>query len=583
MAANTAPANSGAIVIPETQEARVPAWTIEQCDEAVALVSDRRKAWIDVSPEARADLLTQVITSTVDVAERWSRAEAELKGIPDGSSYDGEAAAWGPYPPVRIARMLRNSMRDIAKHGAPKLAGKPTTRPDGQVVVPVFPLTMIDRALFPMYSGEVWLEPGIRVDQVQQAAAYRNPGEGELCVVLGAGNALAVPMLDTLYQLFVHNRVVILKLNPANESLGPLLQLAMAPLLREGYVRIAYGGADVGAHLTSHPQVDHLHMTGSDKTHDAIVFGVGEEGARRKAADEPVNDKPFTSELGSVSPVIIAPGEWSDEELEFQAKQVHRFLNQNSGFTCGAMRVLVTWRDWPQRDAFLAKIREVMEDAEDRAAFYPGAHDRWKAFVDEHPDAVHFGEPTDVMIPMTMLPELDASNADDIAFKVESFVSLFADVPIDGAKATAFLANAVEFCNETLWGTLGAAIIAHPKALKDPVVGPAIDKAIADLRYGAVTVNVWALMSYGLGSTTWGGFPGHVRNDIQTGIGQVGNTQMVEGIQKSVVRGPWRLGKKPPESHDFTTMGSLAPRLIQLEAFNDFTQIPGIVMDGAKG
>ena len=53
-------------------------------------------------------------------------------------------------------------------------------------------------------------------------------------------------------------------------------------------LRIVDGGADVGQYLTGHPRIDEVHITGSDKTYDAVVFGTGAEGARRKAADEPV-------------------------------------------------------------------------------------------------------------------------------------------------------------------------------------------------------------------------------------------------------------------------------------------------------
>ena len=60
-----------------------------------------------------------------------------------------------------------------------------------------------------------------------------------------------------------------------------------------------------------HPLVGDVHVTGSDKTHDAIVFGAGEEGARRKAANDPVLTKPVSCELGNVSPVVVVPGVWT--------------------------------------------------------------------------------------------------------------------------------------------------------------------------------------------------------------------------------------------------------------------------------
>ncbi len=43
-------------------------------------------------------------------------------------------------------------------------------------------------------------------------------------------------------------------------------------------LRIVEGGAAAGRYLTGHPRVDEVHITGSDKTYDAVVFGTGAEG-----------------------------------------------------------------------------------------------------------------------------------------------------------------------------------------------------------------------------------------------------------------------------------------------------------------
>ena len=182
-----------------------------------------------------------------------------------------------------------------------------------------------------------------------------------------------------------------------------------------------------------------------------------------------------------------------------------------------------------------------------------------------------------------MLPDLDPSIDDDIAFRVESFNGVFGETSIGGRDVAAYLDTVAEFCNETLWGTLAATIIVHPTSMKDPAVAAAVERLIERLRYGTIAVNAWAGIGYGLGSTTWGAFPGHPRNDIQTGQGWVRNSFMVERPQKSVIRAPWKLGKKPPQSYDFTTMGSLARRLVKLEAYGDLKQLPGIVADGIKG
>src|SRR5207302_9709720 len=106
-------------------------------------------------------------------------------------------------------------------------------------------------------------------------AIYRTKGDapGRVCLVLGGGNVSSIPAMDVLYKLFVEDEVVLLKMNPVNEVLGPVLGEALKPLASGGWLAIVYGGADVGAHAAEHPKIDALHVTGSDRTYDAIVWG----------------------------------------------------------------------------------------------------------------------------------------------------------------------------------------------------------------------------------------------------------------------------------------------------------------------
>lgn len=63
-----------------------------------------------------------------------------------------------------------------------------------------------------------------------------------------------------------------------------------------GVLRFCYGGAAQGAHLTGHPGVDSVHLTGSADTFDAIVWGPG----NKEKKGEPVLKKPVHAELGNV-------------------------------------------------------------------------------------------------------------------------------------------------------------------------------------------------------------------------------------------------------------------------------------------
>ena len=352
----------------------------------------------------------------------------------------------------------------------------------------------------------------------------------------------------------------------------------MASLIEAGVLVIVEGGAEAGKHLCAHELVDEIHVTGSDKTHDAIVFGVGEEGARRKAANDPIITKPVSCELGNVSPVIIVPGDWSAKDIAFQAENVATMLTNNAGFNCLTPRVLITWEGWTQRPAFLAALAERLRSIPTRKAYYPGAADRQASFLAVHPDAQLLGVAGEGELPWTFIPGVDSSAGDDICFNVEAFCSLMAETALPAADPAAFVDAAVDFANDVVWGTLSASVIAHPTSLADAAVGARIEAAIANLRYGGIGLNIWHAMAFALGTTTWGAYPGHPITDIQSGTGIVGNAFMLEHVQKSVVRGPFRSSPKPPYFSTAKNGRQTMAKMLAFETGPSWAKLPGLLM-----
>jgi acyl-CoA reductase-like NAD-dependent aldehyde dehydrogenase len=381
-----------------------------------------------------------------------------------------------------------------------------------------------------------------------------------------------------LYELVVEGKVVVLKANPVNDYLVPHWNRAMAALVEAGVLRIVDGGVAVGQYLTAHPRIDEVHVTGSDKTYDAIVFGTGPEGQRRKAADEPVLGKPVTAELGNVSPVIVVPGKWSVAELRYQAEHIATTLVNNAGFNCLASRVIVTHAGWPQRDAFLGALTQTLGRIATRRAYYPGASDRRYAFVAAHPEAESYGSGPDDALPWTFIPGVPPGRTDDIAFNVESFFGEVAETALTAPSPAAFIDAATEFCNDVLWGSLSATILVSPSTLKNPAVSAAVERAVADLRYGGIGVNVWHALVFAIGTTTWGAYPGHPRVDIQSGTGVVANAAMFDRPQKSVVRGPFRSHPKPPWFATASGTYDVMRRFVSFEAEPSAGKIPGLLL-----
>ncbi|HEV3091792.1 MAG TPA: aldehyde dehydrogenase family protein, partial [Candidatus Cybelea sp.] len=359
---------------------------------------------------------------------------------------------------------------------------------------------------------------------------------GFVTLVLGAGNIASIPPLDVLYALYAHGSVVMLKLNPVNAYLMPIFARTFSSLVDEGFVRVTGGGADVGAYLVAHPAVDAIHLTGGERTHDAIVFGSGADGEARKREHRPAVTKRVTSELGNVTPVIVVPGPWSEPDLAFQATHVATQKLHNAGANCIAAQVLITADSWDLAPRFLERVREALEHAPPRPSYYPGSADRVKTVEHEHPEAEAEGIPIDG-IHRTYVGGLDATNRAEPLFSTEAFAPVLAQTSLPGADAAAFLRNAVAFCNERLHGTLGAAILIHPRTMRE--LGPAFEDALAELRYGCITVNTWPGVGFTLATASWGAYPGNTLEDVGSGIGVVHNAYLFDKPQKTIVRAPF--------------------------------------------
>ena len=565
----------------------IPPTDREAMDAAVERLSDRKDAWAELGVAERIAIVDQIIRDVAAVADRWVEACLKAKAIPPDAPAAGEEWSNGPYSTMKELRQFRQSLADIQSSGKPHIPGPITTRPDGQVAARVFPQNNYDRLFFTGVTAEVWMEPGVTSENLPKTQAIAYDGRerrGRVSLVLGAGNVSSIGPLDALYKLLVDDEVVILKTNPVNAYLGPIWEEGLRALIEPGYLRIVHGGAAEGSYLCHHPGVSDIHVTGSDKTFDAIVFGTGPEGAAHKAANTPLLDKPITGELGNVSPVIVVPGPWSESDIAYHAEHLVTMLTNNAGFNCNATRTIITHAEWPLREKLLDQMRHILATVPTRSAYYPGARDRYQAFASAHPEAEQFGTPAGDELAWVLIPGVSQEQADDIAFTTEAFCGIFAETALDAPTTGNFIDQAVDFCNRQLWGTLNATILVHPSSLKDRAVADAVERAIAGLRYGTVAVNYWAGVGYALGVTTWGAFPGHAMNDIQSGTGVVHNTLMFSRPQKSVLRAPFRAFPPPIwfASHG-KAAGIAFRKLTALEAAPSLWKVPSIVVTALRG
>jgi hypothetical protein len=564
-------ASRGAFAAQDSAERRVETASLDAAVLTVAASVDR---WAATGASAREALLTQVLGDLAAAAPDWHAAGCHAKGLDPASYEGGEELVAGVGVVARYVQQLRASLREIAASGRPRIPGAARHAPGGRLAVGVVPRDAFDRVLLARQRGEVWMAPGLTLSEVTagQAAAYRDPEASRgVALVLAAGNVASLGPNDALCKLFVAGKVVVLKSNPVNDYLVEHWERAMKALIDEGVLRVVRGGATAGAHLVAHSLIDEVHVTGSDKTYDAIVFGLGDDGARRKAAGVRLVTKPVTAELGNVSPVVVVPGAWSAKDISYQANHVASMLVNNAGFNCLTPRVLLTWRHWPQRAAFLHEIECVLASIPTRPAYYPGARERHSTFLDAHPGAHRIGAADEGRLPWTVIRDLNAGRHDDVALNVEAFCGLLAETSLDTATVDQFVDAAVEYCNDVVWGSLAVTVLAHPRELRDELVSSRIEAAVAALRYGSIGLNLWHAWSFAFGTTTWGAYPGHAVTDIQSGTGVVGNALMFDRPQKSVVTGPFRTVPAPP------SFATAAHGAAAMRRFVRFQLDPGLV------
>ncbi len=572
---------------PQILTPSAPSSSRAEMDAAVAVLQENKGAWTAVSPKERIALLGDLSKRFLAVAERWAALGIEHEGLDPEHPGSGEEALVGPYFILRNLRLLRESLLDIDTHGRPRIPGGVRTRPDGQLVARVFPIDLYDRVFYSGLTADVWMEPGVTAESLPetQAVTYHAPvRQGRVALVLGAGNVSSIGPMDAFYKLFVEDQVVIFKTHPVNVYLGPLMEEAFQPLIQRGFFRLVYGGAEEGAYLCRHSGVDEIHITGSDRTYDAIVFGTGEEGRRRKEANEPLISKRFTAELGNVSPVIVVPGPWDAADIAYHADNLGSMVTNNAGFNCNAGRMIVQHASWDRRQSLLAAVRDHLGQVPVRRAYYPGAADRFDTFQAAHKDTAEtFGNRSGDRLPWMLIPGLDPTKRDDIAFTTEAFCGVFGEVGLDAGTVPEFIDKAVAFCNGTLWGTLNVTLIVHPRSLDDPDTARAVERAIANLHYGTVSMNHWAAVGYGLVVTPWGAFPGHTPEDIRSGTGVVHNTLMFSRPQKTVVRAPFRVWPKPVWFATHKTAHKLTPKLSDFEAAPSMSKLARILPLAMRG
>ena len=567
-----------------------PASSQAKLDETVLYLREAARKFATLSIEKRIELITQMQQGLMKVLAPMVQAGCKAKGIPLGSNLEAEEWAAGYWGAVRQLRLVRENLQSIAKTGNTPI-GKVKRTAAGNLAVQVYPNNKIDGILFKDITVDVYMQSHVTEQTLEtdRASFYKTSSnqdkrlQGKVVLVLGAGNIASIGLMDVITKLFNEGKVCLLKMNPVNAYLGPYIEEAFKAAIEQNFLAVVYGGAEVGRHLVYHPKIDEVHLTGSDKTYEQIVWGNnGQEADERRAQNQPLLHKPISAELGNVSPIIIVPGPYTDKEIRFQAEQIATAFTMNAAFMCCTAKVLVLPKNWDGSAKFIKALQEVCAEIPARSAYYPGAEDRWQAVVKNRNNVTNIGSAKSGELPWTFITDLNPDDLDESLFKEESFCSIISSVQLGSADAIDFLQAATDFANNKLWGTLNATLIVHPKTLKDADNNAAFEQAICQLKYGAITVNTFIGLLFCTGAP-WGAYPNSTSQDIQSGNGFVHNANMLEGIEKTVLRAPLTAFPKPAWFASHKKAKVVTQKLVAMEENASWAKVPSIVLAAMRG
>lgn len=438
------------------------------------------------------------------IAPYWVEEDAALRGHSPNSEAGAESWLTGPYP---VARALRYLINGVGSGGRPKVPSR-RLRIDGRSVSRVFPNGFHEGLLFYDIQSHVWT-----IGNQLQGARYRRAREESSgpALVLGASNVSSILATDTLSKMFGENRSVVCKIPPRFATLEPIYRELFHPLIRDRHLQLVCGGPDVGQALLENSIFEAVHLTGSTHTYNKIL------------TENTVANRTFTAELGCVTPLIVVPGPWTQQELNYQARHIASMLVMNGGYNCVTPQILLLSTGWSHKNAFLRALRDELHRYRSRNDVFPGADERRAEFNREYPEGEQFGPRTLVHL---------SSEEDTRLFHEECFCGLLGIVELEAPNEPAFMKSAAAFCNQRLWGDLSCMILVddHTRRLHERSVA----NLLAALEYGTVCLNVYSGLAFVSGVTPWGSYLGRIPG---TGNGWVNNPYFFDQPEKTVVEG----------------------------------------------
>ena len=499
-------------------------------DRFITTLRTKSKEFNSISNVQLASMLEETISNIKEVAFFWATICSDNKGTTKTPA-EGEEWLGGPFASVLATQYYIKSLTNDDDLVEKKYNSEENS-------YKVFPNSFTERITFPFIDAKVIFNKSMSFEDINKYRGFskRYDIDPSITLVLGAGNFSSIPYLDVLYHLITRKSVILLKLNPVNEYLKPVFEKVFQSFIERGYIIVTTGNIDESKYMAKHPGINHIHLTGSDKTFEDIVYGRElTEKERKSKSLSKINNKPITSELGNVTPIIIHPGKWSTSDIKYQARKIVTAKLNNNGFNCIAAQVVVLPDGWGQTETLIKFVKHYMSKAKERKAYYPESIERLQKLQKdkgyERVNALSCVTPH-------LTREIKAYSKFEID---EVWSSTIYFKKIEYTSVEDFANKAIDYCNDELWGNLGVSVIIkdHDRKFNNHITNLYVD----NLNYGTVAINEWAAIGYIIPQLPWGGFPGNRDNDIQSGQSVVHNSMLFESPLKGVVNTKFRISR----------------------------------------
>ena len=496
-------------------------------DRSISTLRLNSQEFANLTNEELSAMFLTSIENIKTIAYFWATIGADNKGI-KGSTAEGEEWLGGPF----ASTIALQYYIDYLKNNIDFIDEKSIS----ENKINVFPNKNIEKLLFPYVTADIHFNKNMSIEDILNARGFGNRlgFKKGITLILGAGNVSSIPLLDTIYDMVVNRHCILLKLNPVNEYLKPVFEKVFENFISRGFMIVTTGDTEISSYMTNHLGITNMHLTGSDKTYEKIVYGsVLQEKDKGKKTLTKRNKKPFTTELGNVTPFIIHPGNWSSGEIKYQARKIVTAKLNNNGFNCIAAQVIVLPKGWKHSEKLVEAIKKQLSNEKDRLAYYPDSLNNLNNLLSEK-NVQQVNDESCATPHLTKDLELNDHYENNEVWSSALFFKY-----IDYENEQDYASKSIDYVNNEVWGNLGVAVlIKKHNSRKNKEL---LNSYVQNLNYGTVAINEWPALGFIIPTMPWGGYPGNKDSDIQSGQGYVHNALFFESPLKGVLYSKFKL------------------------------------------